>query len=97
MAAKRRRAVPSASDGKGELHFAGKSGGLYVSGSSEELVENTKAVQRRKTVNRSSGSALGGRTRAVTGTCGEKPELMYEYVVYVKKEDYEEAASLIRK
>ena len=35
-----------------------------------------------KTVNRSSGSALGGRTRAVTGTCGEKPELMYEYVVY---------------
>ena len=43
-----------------------------------------------KTVNRSSGSA-------VTGTCGEKPELMYEYVVYVKKEDYEEAASLIRK
>lgn len=50
-----------------------------------------------KTVNRSSGSALGGRTRAVTGACGEKPELMYEYVVYVKKEDYEEAASLIRK
>ena len=50
MAAKRRRAVPSASDGKGELHFAGKSGGLYVSGSSEELVENTKAVQRRKTM-----------------------------------------------
>lgn len=47
---KRRRAVPSASDGKGELHFAGKSGGLYVSGSSEELVENTKAVQRRKTM-----------------------------------------------
>ena len=62
-----------------------------------EVLSKNHIPYEVKTVNRSSGSALGGRTRAVTGTFGEKPEFMYEYILYVKKEDYEEAVSLIRK
>ena len=51
-----------------------------------------------KTVNRSSGSALGGRNACGNWDMRRKNRnLCMKYVVYVKKEDYEEAASLIRK
>ena len=43
VAAKRRRAVPSASDGKGELHFAGKSGGNMF----QEVRKNLLRIQRQ--------------------------------------------------
>lgn len=59
-----------------------------------EILAQNNIPYEVKTVNRGSGSALGGRTRAVSGALGEKQELTYEYIIYVKKEDYEEAASL---
>ena len=34
-------------------------------------------------------------TRAYTGSFGEKPELEYEYTIYVKKTDYDAACELL--
>ena len=49
-----------------------------------------------KTVNRKNPSPLSSGSRARTGTLGEKMNLEYEYIIYVKKTDYENACSLIR-
>lgn len=49
-----------------------------------------------KTLNRKSPSPLAAGSRARTGTFGEKLDLEYEYTIYVKKDDYEEAAYLIK-
>lgn len=50
-----------------------------------------------KTINRTSASpiAAGGRSRA--GNFGQKQDYMYEYVIYVQKNDYEKAAGLVEK
>ncbi|HIS62381.1 MAG TPA: hypothetical protein IAC14_09090 [Candidatus Scybalomonas excrementigallinarum] len=48
-----------------------------------------------KTVNRKSSSPLEAGTRVRTGTLGEDFALENEYVIYVKKEDYDLAYSLI--
>lgn len=50
-----------------------------------------------KTINRTSTSpiAAGGRSRA--GNFGQKQDYMYEYMIYVQKNDYEKAAGLVRK
>lgn len=48
-----------------------------------------------KVVNRKSPSPLAAGSRARTGTFGEKLELEYEYIFYVKKEDYERASLLV--
>ena len=47
-----------------------------------------------RVVNRKSPSPLGAGSRARTGTLGEKPELAYEYTIYVKKTDYDRAAKV---
>ncbi|MFI3175160.1 MAG: hypothetical protein R3Y53_08215 [Bacillota bacterium] len=49
-----------------------------------------------KTINRKSPSPLSAGTRASTGTFGENLDLAYEYIIYVKKQDYEHASYLIR-
>ena len=51
---------------------------------------------RVKVINRKSPSAFSD-TRARTGTFGEKPELFYEYFIYVHKRDAEEAQLVLRK
>lgn len=50
-----------------------------------------------KTINRTSTSpiAAGGRSRA--GNFGQKQDYMYEYMIYVQKNDYEKATGLVRK
>lgn len=48
-----------------------------------------------KTVNRQSSSALGGSDRARTGTLGQRLDLAYEYIFYVRKVDFERARNLI--
>ena len=48
-----------------------------------------------KTVNRRSPSPVAAGTRARTGTFGENPGLAYEYIIYVKKDDYEKASHVI--
>ncbi len=49
-----------------------------------------------KVVNRKSPSPFAAGTRARTGTIGEKIDLSYEYIFYVKKEDHAYAQSLLR-
>lgn len=47
-----------------------------------------------KTINRKSPSAFGD-TRARTGTFGENLAMEYEYIIYVKKDDYDKALGAI--
>ena len=48
-----------------------------------------------KTVNRKSPSPFSAGSRARTGTAGEKLDLMYEYIFYVKKDDLSLAQSVL--
>lgn len=48
-----------------------------------------------KTVNRNSPSPLSAGTRASFGTLGQNPNIQNEYIIYVKKSDYEKARSLV--
>ena len=50
-----------------------------------------------KTLNRMSPSPVAAGSRARTGTFGQDTSTMYEYKIYVHKNDYEEAVHLIRK
>ena len=49
----------------------------------------------KRVINRKSPSSFFVGTRARTGTFGEKLELSYEYIIYVHKNDYDRAKSLI--
>lgn len=49
-----------------------------------------------KTINRKSPSPFSTGSRARTGTLGESLEMSYEYIIYVRKQDYEEASHLIK-
>ena len=49
-----------------------------------------------KTANRSGASVLSPNTRGRTGSLRNPMEDMYEYLIYVKKEDHERVAALIR-
>lgn len=49
-----------------------------------------------KVVDRTSPSPMAAGTRTRTGTFGQNQTAMKEYVIYVKKADYEQAVSLIR-
>jgi hypothetical protein len=50
-----------------------------------------------KTINRRSPSPFWSGTRAYTGSFGENPLLEYEYIIYVKKEEFDQAGYLINK
>ena len=50
-----------------------------------------------KTVNRLSASSFSAGSRVRTGTYGQNTDAMTEYVIYVKKADYERAAKVIQK
>lgn len=50
-----------------------------------------------KTLNRMSPSPMAAGSRARTGTFGQDTGAMYEYKIYVHKNDYEEAVHLLRK
>ena len=49
-----------------------------------------------KTVNRMSAAPMAAGTRAHRGTFGLKGDNMCEYIIYVKKADYEKALRLVR-
>lgn len=49
-----------------------------------------------KVVNRMSPSPMAAGTRARTGTFGQSQEKMDEYMIYVKKADYEKANCLLK-
>jgi hypothetical protein len=50
-----------------------------------------------KTVNRMSASPISAGSRSRTGTYGQNTEAMIEYIIYVKRADYEKASELMRK
>lgn len=50
-----------------------------------------------KTVNRLSASSFAAGSRVRTGTYGQNTEAMTEYIIYVKKAEYEKAANLLQK
>ncbi len=50
-----------------------------------------------KTVNRLSASPISAGSRNRTGTYGQNTESMIEYIIYVKKVDYERALRLLQK
>lgn len=50
-----------------------------------------------KTVNRMSASPISTGNRSRTGTYGQNTDAMTEYVIYVKKADYERATKVIQK
>lgn len=50
-----------------------------------------------KTVNRRSPSPISAGSRVNTGTLGEKLRMEYEYIIYVKRADYEKASELLRR
>ncbi len=50
-----------------------------------------------KTINRSSPSPMATGARARMGTYGQSMSSMYEYVIYVKKQDFEQAVFLINR
>jgi len=50
-----------------------------------------------KTVNRLSASSFSSGSRVRTGTYGQDTGAMTEYIIYVKKVDYERAKSAIQK
>mgnify|MGYP003288794016 CR=1 FL=1 len=50
-----------------------------------------------KTVNRLNASPFSVGSRSHTGTYGQNTDAMTEYIIYVKKADYEKAAYLLKK
>lgn len=50
-----------------------------------------------KTVNRLSASSFSAGSRVRTGTYGQNTDAMIEYIIYVKKADYERASHLLQK
>ena len=60
------------------------------------ILSNNKIDYTLKTINRKSPSPLSAGARARTGTLGENLDLAYEYIFFVKKQDFEQAAHLIK-
>ena len=50
-----------------------------------------------KTVNRLSASPIAAGSRSHTGTYGQNTDAMTEYIIYVKRADYERAVYLLHK
>lgn len=50
-----------------------------------------------KTINRMSASPFSSGTRARSGSFGQKMDLNYEYIFYVRKVDYENAKHAINR
>ena len=49
-----------------------------------------------KIADRLNTSVFGAGERSRVGSCGNDPKKMYEYTVFVRKEDYERAEFLLR-
>lgn len=69
----------------------------------KQLQANARAILAQngidysiKTINRKSAALALRDERMRTGTLGEKLEYEYEYIIYVKKEDYEKACFVMR-
>ena len=57
------------------------------------ILANQKIDYQVKTVNNTGN----GHARAYIGSAGQKMEHTYQYIIYVRKEDYDKAAQIIGK
>lgn len=60
-----------------------------------EALSQNKIDFSIKTINRMSSSPISSGTRSRTGSFGQNMDLIYEYIFYVQKKDYNTAKSLI--
>lgn len=60
------------------------------------ILEEKNIDYQIKTVNRMSPSPVAAGARSRMGSFGQEQSGMCEYIIYVRKEDYEEAMHLIR-
>lgn len=61
-----------------------------------ELLAQKNIDYTIKTINRKSPSPIDAGSRARTGTLGENLDCEYEYIIFVKKDDFEAARNIIR-
>lgn len=59
-----------------------------------ELMDKNNIPHSVKVINRKSPSPFDAGSRARTGTFGENLKMEYEYIVYVRKIDYEKARAI---
>lgn len=59
------------------------------------VLSDNKVDYTVKTVNRTSSSPLSAGSRGRTGTLGINSDVVYEYIIYVKKEDFDKAVHLM--
>lgn len=59
-----------------------------------ELLADNDIDYYIKTINRGSASFMSD-TRSAVGAFGQKLDLSYEYIIYVRRADYEHARSLL--
>lgn len=65
-------------------------------GEIRDILAQNNIDYRVKVINRESPSPMAAGSRARMGSFGTKAELMYEYIFFVKKTDYERAKGLLR-
>lgn len=60
-----------------------------------DLLSQFKIPYSIKVINRKSPSPFDAGSRARTGTLGENLQLEYQYIIFVRKEDYDKADAVI--
>ena len=60
-----------------------------------DLLSQFKIPYSIKVINRKSPSPFDAGSRARTGTFGENLQLEYQYIIFVRKEDYDKADAVI--
>ena len=74
----------------------------YITYSMQEQSETRSLLAQNgidysvKVINRKSPSPANAGSRARTGSFGENPGLMYEYIFYVHKDDIEKSRQIVR-
>ncbi len=61
------------------------------------ILANNNIKYHVKIIDRKNPSSFSAGSRSHTGTFGENIRLEYEYIIYVRKEDYDNAKYLISK
>ena len=60
-----------------------------------ETLSKNKIDYRIRTINRTSSSPFSSGSRSRTGSFGQNMDIIYEYIFYVHKKDYDMAKSII--
>ena len=69
---------------------------LQERSSINQILEQNHIEYYTKVINRKSSSPFSSGSRVRTGTFGENTNLEYEYIIFVKKTDFQEANILIK-